>query len=107
MGFGSLVLVFVLAGAESPAHASSGQPCSPAVNKPCLSKNEAIELQMNYVRSHNVDLGTFIGPTVFHKCYVQGCYRGFFYDGAERTPGNHFMIIVDDPAGTVEWVGGL
>jgi hypothetical protein len=74
-----------------------------------LSKNEAVELQMNYVRSRNVDLGSFVGPTVFHNCYEHssGCFWAFSYDGVESSPGNHFMIVVDDPTGTVELVGGL
>ena len=107
MDFGALVLVFVLAEAKSPALPSPGHPCSPAVNQPCLSKDEAVELQMTYVRSHNVKLADFIGPTVFHRCNEQRCYWGFFYNGVESVPGNHFMIVVDDPTGTVEWVGGL
>ena len=107
MDFGALALVFVLAQARSSALPSPGRPCSPAVNEPCLSKQQAVELQMNYLRSRDVKLGDFIGPTVFHRCYEQGCYWAFVYKGVERVPGNHFMIVVDDPTGTVEWVGGL
>jgi hypothetical protein len=81
--------------------------CEPSIGRPCLSKADATKLQEKYLAEQKFDQKAFTGPSVSHNCFEQGCFWSFIYIGVEPMPGNHFMLVVHDPSGTIELVPGL
>jgi len=105
--FTFLLCVPMLSGCDAPGRSV---PAYDLVEGPCsswsMSPDDVVLTATEYCDRKNINLSAYSVPRMTCDSLDGERFWSILYDGLTRTPGDHFMLLLNDETGVVEYIPG-
>jgi hypothetical protein len=102
----ALALSLLFAGCSHPTTSTAPTASDAKVDGARLSQAQVVRIAAEAATKHGYRLADYKDPEAHYQFTRKDKTWSVFYDGKVPTPGNHFLVVIDDQTGAARVMPG-